>query len=404
MNNASTPEGRESTRRTPGDFSLVLGGPLFQLLRRARLSDDALLLVRKRILVITAIAWLPLLAFTTLEGNLLGGDVAVPFLRNFDVHIRFLVAMPLLIAAEIVVNQRMRPVVRSFIDRNLISEEGNERFNAAVASAFRFRNSVAAEVLLIVFVYVVGILVVWRQYGVIDTATWYATPVPGGKSLSLAGMWLGFVSLPFFQFLLCRWYFRLFIWARFLWQVSRIKLNLIPTHPDRVAGLGFLSNVVHAFAVLAAAHGAMLAGLLADRIFYTGAKLLDFKIEIIVVVLFMVILALGPLLIFMPQLAEAKRSGLREYGALAQRYVREFDAKWLRGGASGDDPILGNADFQSLADMGSSFDVIREMRVAPIARQDVIRLVAATLLPIAPLGLTLMPFEELVKVLVKVIV
>jgi len=29
----------------------------------------------------------------------------------------------------------------------------------------------------------------------------------------------------------------------------------------------------------------------------------------------------------------AKRAGLREYGTLAQQYVREFDRKWLRGGA-----------------------------------------------------------------------
>jgi hypothetical protein len=30
-------------------------------------------------------------------------------------------------------------------------------------------------------------------------------------------------------------------------QVSRIDLSLIPTHPDRVCGLGFLSNTVYAF-------------------------------------------------------------------------------------------------------------------------------------------------------------
>jgi hypothetical protein len=29
---------------------------------------------------------------------------------------------------------------------------------------------------------------------------------------------------------------------------------------------------------------------------------------------------------------KAKRTGNREYGRLAQRYVGEFDAKWLRGG------------------------------------------------------------------------
>ena len=144
------------------------------------------------------------------------------------------------------------------------------RFETAIASAFRLRNSVLAEVLLIAFVYGVGILIVWRQYTALDTTTWYATASAGGLQLSLAGMWFGYVSLPFFQFLLIRWYFRLFIWARFLWQVSRIELSLIPTHPDHLGGLSFVSGQIYAFTVLAVAHGALLAGNLANRIFFLG--------------------------------------------------------------------------------------------------------------------------------------
>ena len=138
---------------------------------------------------------------------------------------------------------------------------------------------------------------------------------------SLAGWWLGCVSLPLFQFLLLRWYFRLFIWARFLWQVSRIELKLMPTHPDRCGGLGFLALVSHAFAPLLLAQGALLAGMMANRIFYAGAKLPEFKVEIIGLVAVMVFAVLGPLLVFAPKLAAAKRAGLREYGTLAQRYV-----------------------------------------------------------------------------------
>ena len=111
--------------------------------------------------------------------------------------------------------------------------------------------------------------------------------------------------------------------------MSRIELSLVPTHPDRVGGLGFLANTVYAFTPLALAHGALLAGLIANRIFYLGAALLDFKIEIAVLVVFLMCVVLGPLLVFAPQLAQAKRTGNREYGTLAERYVREFDAKWL---------------------------------------------------------------------------
>jgi len=383
--------------RDSQDFSLVLGGPLFQLLRRAHLSDDTLMLARRRIIVLSLFAWLPLLALSALEGQLLGGSAAVPFLKDVEVHVRFLLAMPLLIGAELVVHRRMRPLLKQFHDRNLIPVSATTRFDAAVASAFRLRNSVLAEVLLIALVYGVGVLIVWRHSMALDTATWYATPSAGGPMLSFAGMWYGYVSLPVFQFLLLRWYFRLFTWTRFLWQVSRIELSLVPTHPDRVGGLGFLSKTVYAFAPLAVAHGALLAGMLASRIFYLGAKLTDFKVEIAVMVTFLLCVVLGPFLVFASQLAEAKRTGLREYGTLAERYVREFDAKWLRGGAPADEPFVGSGDIQSLADLGNSFEVVQTMRIAPITKDAVIQLVAATVAPIVPLALTMMPLEELLK-------
>ncbi len=392
-----TPVSSDPLLRDPQDFSLVLGGPLFQLMRRAHLTDDALLLVRQRIIVISLLAWLPLLILSALAGQALGGRAAVPFVLDVEVHLRFLVALPLLIVAELVVHQRMRFVVTQFRERQVIPESARPRFEAAIGSAFRLRNSVLAEVLLIALVYGVGVLIVWRQYMTLDAATWYATPGAGGSTLSWAGVWYGYVSLPLFQFLLVRWYFRLGIWARFLWQVARIALCLVPTHPDRVGGLGFLANTVYAFLPLAVAHGALLAGMLANRIFYLGATLLDFKVEIVAMLVFLLCVVLGPLFVFAPQLAQAKRTGTREYGTLAQRYVREFDAKWLRGTGPADEPLVGSADIQSLADLANSFEVVRTMRLAPVTKEALLQLAAATLAPVVPLALTMMSLEDLLK-------
>jgi hypothetical protein len=374
-----------------------LGGPLFQLLRRAHLTGNTLELVRQRIIVISLFTWLPLLVLSVLEGQVLGRSAAVPFLLDVDVHVKFLVVIPLLIVAELVVHQRMRFVVRQFLERNLIAENDLPRFNAAIASGFRLRNSVLAEVLLIAFVYVVGVLIIWRQFTALSTTTWYALASGGGLKLSLSGVWYGYVSLPLFQFLMMRWYFRIFIWARFLWQVSRLNLSLVPTHPDHVGGLGFLSNTVYAFTPLAVAHGGLVAGFIANRIFYLGASLPQFKVEIVVLVVFLLCMVLGPLLLFAPQLAEAKRTGNREYGTLAERYVREFDAKWLRGGAPAGEPLVGSGDIQSLADLNNSFEVVRTMGIAPITKAAFVQLVVATLAPVAPLALTMMPLEELLK-------
>ena len=127
------------------------------------------------------------------------------------------------------------------------------------------------------------------------------------------------------------------------------------------------------------------------------------KVEIALVVIFMLCVVLCPLLVFAPQLAQAKRTGSREYGVLAERYVREFDAKWVRGGAPVDEPLVGSADIQSLADLGNSYQVVRGMRIVPVRKEDVLRLVGATLAPIVPLALTMMSLEELLKKLIGVL-
>jgi len=97
-----------------------------------------------------------------------------------------------------------------------------------------------------------------------------------------------------------------------------------------------------------------------------------------------------------------RREGLREYGTLAQRYVREFDDKWLRGGAPPDEPLIGSADIQSLADLNNSVDIIRSIRVVPVTRDALIQLAVITLLPVAPLLLTMISLE-LVAQLLKVV-
>jgi hypothetical protein len=391
------------TRRDSEDFSIILGGPLYQLFRRAHLSGGALELLRRRVVVLVALTWVPLLVLALWEGHAWDGGIRVPFLLDIDVHVRFLVALPLLVVAELVVNERMRPVLRQFWARGLVAEGSRARFEAAVASAFRLRNSIVAEVLLLVFVYGVGVLVMWRTNAALDVTSWYGTPGGGKLHPSAAGWWLGLVSLPTIQFLLIRWYFRLVIWARFLWQVSRLELRLVPTHPDRAAGLGFLGALSYAFSPLLAAQGALLAGVLANRIFYAGEKLPEFKVEIIGVVALMVLFVVGPSMVFAPALAQAKRVGQREYGVLAQRYVREFDDKWLRGGAPSGEPFVGSGDIQSLADLGNSYEVIKEMRLVPFTVRTVFQLGVTTLAPIAPLLLTVFPLSDLLSQLLRVV-
>ncbi len=198
----------------PADFSLVLGGPLFQLYRRAHLSGDALELLKRRVLVITLFAWLPLLILSVVGGHALGGGIKIPFLYDVEAHARFLVALPALIIAELVVLNRITPLIGRFVERGIVVTEDLPAYNAAVKSALRVRNSVAVEVSLLVLVYTLGHWI-WRNQIAMKGATWYASPDATHLHLTLAGYWFAFVSIPIFQFILLRWYLRLVIWFRF---------------------------------------------------------------------------------------------------------------------------------------------------------------------------------------------
>lgn len=382
------------------DFSLVLGGPLFQLLRRAHLEGNDLELLNRRLLTITLVVWLPLLLLATL-GSAAGNVGRLSFLRDVEVHVRFLIALPVLIAAELIVHSRLRPVVRRFVERRIVSLEDLHRFEGAIESAVRLRNSITVECSLLLFVYTVG-LWVWNSRVGLNTATWYG--MPGGRwHLTPAGFWYVFISIPIVQFILLRWYLRFLIWYRFLWQVSRIDLHLVPTHPDRCAGLAFLGKSVYAFGPILFAQGAMLAGVVASRVLYRGESLLSFKLQAGGFVAFFVLAILGPLLMFTPQMARAKRKGLADYALLAQRYVDSFEQKWVGHEVGPCEELLGTGDIQSLADLGNSYAMVREMRPVPFGLEDITRLAAATAAPLVPLLLTIFSPEELIVRILKVV-
>lgn len=382
------------------DFSLVLGGPLFQLLRKAHLEGGHSELLRRRLLTISLVAWLPLLLLTTV-GSSAENLSRVSFFHDVEVHVRFLIALPILIAAEVIVHLRIRPVVGRFVDWRIVLPQDFPRFHRAIQSAIKLRNSIYLEVGLWVSVYTVG-LWLWHSRVGINVSTWYAAP--GGRwHLTPAGFWYVFVSIPILQFILLRWYLRFFIWFRFLWQVSKIDLNLIPTHPDRCGGLGFLGKSAYPFSPILFAQGTMLAGLVASRVLYGGESLPSFKLQIGGFIAFFVVAILGPLVMFTPRMASVRRNGLAEYGQFAQQYVERFEQKWVRSDPTPSEELLGAADIQSLADLGNSYSLVRDMRTVPFGLEDISRLATVTAAPFLPLLLTIWTPEEVILRIIKVV-
>jgi len=385
----------------PPDFSLVLGGPLFQLYQCLHLSGPALEFLRRRVMAIMLFVWLPLLLLSGLQRHAFGGSVEIPFLHDIEANARFLVALPALIIAEVVVHRRISPLVRRFVERRIVVSEDLPAFDAAVNSALRIRDSNVVEGGLLALVYTLG-LWIWRSEIAIGVTTWYAMPSSSNLHLTLAGYWYVFVSVPFFQFILLRWYMRLVLWFWLLWQFSRLNLHLTAAHPDQAGGIGFLGSGSYAFGLILFAQGTLLAGLIASRVLHEGRGLLSFKMEAAGYVGFFLLFILGPLAMFTPKLNAAQREGSSEYGLLANRYVFGFEEKWIRRVPEASE-VLGTSDLQSLADLGNSYSMVRAMRIVPFSLQDVTRLAVLTATPLLPLMLTILSPQELLSRLLKVL-
>lgn len=389
----------QAPRAPEPDFSLMLGGPLYQLYLRARLSTETLGLLFRRMLGLALICWLPLLLLSFADKHLTTG-VRVPFLHDPEVHVKFLIAMPLLIFAEVVANTRITRIVPQFVTRGIIAPDDEPRFKGFVDSAMRLRNSVIAELILLVTVATLGHWI-WRQKITLSVTTWYAIDRGAGLGLTSAGMYYAFVSLAIFRFLLLRWYYRLFIWYRLLWQIKSLPLHFNYYHPDRSGGIGFLADSLPAFATVFVAQTTLVSGVIFTRILYAGDKMPNHKLDIPASVLFFALVIILPLLFFGVRLEEAGRLAKREFGILSSRYVDDFREKWVKSQVPPAEPLLGTPDMQSLADLGNSFTVVREFSLVPVTKQNIIRLVVTIACPFLPLFLTVVPLDELMTRLLK---
>ena len=380
------------------DFSITKGGPFFKLMVGSGLIKPDFARPARRASFLALFIWLPLFIFALIQGLAFSGRVELPFLWDFTVHIRFLICVPLLIIAEVVLDGRTRAVVTHFANSGLVQQKDFPEFVAVLRQVLRLRDSLLAEAIIVGVVFV-GVIFLRIEY-LGSASTWQVLVSEAGRQRTLAGWWYLIVAIPFFQFLLARWLWRFLIWAHFLRSLSKMELRLVPTHPDSAAGLGFLSAAQAKYGIIVFAVSAVIAAKIGAEIIYGGASLLDYKFIIGGYVVMMLAVLLAPLLVFTPKLLLVKRRGLLEYSALANEYTDAFDRKWIRKENPEGEPLLGSGDIQSLADLGNSFQFVRGMRGFPIDRNGIIPIVVAIALPMLPLVLTVYPFDELVMKIV----
>jgi hypothetical protein len=356
----------------------------------------------RRAVFAAALTWVPLLILSLIEGTAYGHDVPVPFLRDFSAYSRFLLALPLLLLAEIVIGPRIAESAEHFVTSGVVVQKDFDSFDAAVENSLRLRDSVLVEVIIVILSYIVTITA-FRTVAAVHVSTWYATRSATGLSMTLPGWWLVLFCTPLLNFLVLRWLWRLFLWFRFLSKVCKLDLQLFPTHPDESGGLGFVGEAQRFFGFLPFAYSFGAGGVVANSLIYDKVPLFSYAPAIAIYVICVLLVLLLPLAIFTPKLLSAKRKGLHRYGTLATAYTGAFQNKWVLGENPHHEALLGTDDIQSLADLGNSYALVEKMNAFPVDLRSILHLVIAALLPVAPLLLTVMPLKDLLKLLFKVL-
>jgi len=331
-----------------------------------------------------------------------GTSVKVPFLLDYAVQVRFLIALPILILAESGIDRRWQIITQQFLHSGLVDEEEIAPFERIIQQITRLRDRVLPEMLMVVMAYLAPLFLGKTEVLMHGITSWHML---GGASeeLSLAGWWFRLISAPLFRFLLLRWIWRMFLWTLFIWRVSRIRLYLVATHSDLAAGLGFLSEGQKAYSPIVFAGGTVIAGSVLNAIRYEGETLSSLKVAMIAYGVLAVILLVVPLFVVTPLLLGVKRKALREYGSLVTHHNQSFDSKWIRDQRHGGGEILGNPDASSLIDLGSSFTVIRQMGIVPIDKPTLVTLALAAALPMLPVVLLVTPADEIVHAVLKML-
>jgi hypothetical protein len=377
------------TREGIADFSL-LGGPLYRLGCRLGLVRDRTNTIALG-LVLGAFPWIVLLALALFEGF---GHVLFS-IEAIGAHVRLLMAIPLLFVCEAFIDPLFTAFVHGIVRSQVVPATARPALETEIARITRWKDAWLPEALFLLAVVLL----------------WLATPnqnffaslsgLTGGSNPSAVGettwtsQWYWMACMTLFRFLFMRWIWRLALWCFFLWRVSRLELRLVSTHPDRAGGLGYLELVQTEFVPLVVAISATQSASLAQDI-ASGRMTFDAIYPGAAFILFVdAVLFIGPVCVFSHKLWKSRVKGMSDYGAFAERYVNEFDRKWLGADPAPGEPLLGTADIQSLADLSNSVSIVREMRLVPASRRMLMHLAVAALLPLLPLVLFKYPIGDL---------
>lgn len=375
-------------------FSLVAGGPFYRILRRLGLLGADQLTTLRTASVLALLAWLPPALLVVVQSLADSGYHGWEYFTDLTVPARFLIAIWAMVATERYADNRFKILGRQFREAGLLSRDSLPKYEAILGIADRRSSSWIAEVIILAAVFVHAGVVMGLVIS-ITGSSWEGALVGGQVQLSWAGMAARYLSIPLFMFLALRWWWWFLVWGGLLFRISRLPLQLIPAHPDRAGGLGFLAIYPSVFSGFAFALSCVIsASILKDLAFeQRPAEVVWFAIAAWLAI--NLVLFLGPLLVFAKPLFAAREQALIEYGRMATRQHVAMHRKWT--GRTEDESPAGSPGLPSASELNTTVQAIREMGYTPVNRAAIIQIVIAAGLPLLPVVLTLVPLDDVLK-------
>lgn len=374
-------------------YSLLRGGMMYRLAHLGQPRGQGWMAPPVAIGLLL-IVLLPTVVLAAMAGTLVGG-VQIPLLRDYTVWARFVLAMPLLVLAAPIADERLWRAMHHL--HGLVTPEDQPRFERALKRVRAWRDSVLPE--LVLFVVAIGGSLALPALDVFASVTDWRDG--GGQALSPAGLWLHWVGMPAFRFLFLVWTWRFVLWVCLLWRFSRLRLTLYAAHPDGRGGLGFLGFAQAAFIVLPTVGSLLLCGSLAVEIAYLHVTLHSLRYVLLGYVLLSLLVMIAPLALFVPGLSALKRASMMTYGVVGTDCAEQFDKNWISRERGEARPILQAGDSSALADYTAVYNTVSTMVVLPIQRYVLISFIVASVAPLLPLALLVMPVDEILDKLLS---
>ncbi len=387
-----------SSAADPVDFLIVRNDLPIRWQRRIGLAPDHGLGVARRALFFALFTWLPIIIWAALESRLLDRAIGEPLLAHYGVHVRCLVAIPLLILAEGMALRVVRVIVLQFLENGLIIDSQRDRFIQIIQDITRLRDK--AFPWIVVF----ALTLLWLM-GAPDSLhahelSWATLDV----GLGFGGWWFLYVVRPIFTILLLGWLWRIGLLFMLFYRISKLDLALVPTHPDRMGGLGFLEKLPKAFVLVTLAMSAVLASRWIHDSLYHQIALDTLKLPLLSFAILWGLTVLAPLYVFSAKMISTRKKAMREYGALLAEHGRLVHRKWILGQKVGEQAILDSPELGPSADIETLYAAVKNMRKFPIGKSCIMPILVPIVLPMVIVASTQIPLMKIMTTLFKALV